>query len=728
MVIGLHPVNAHAQEKQNKVSPEESVDIIRTRTDLVQTDVMVFDKRGRFVEGLHREDFELRIDGEPKPISFFDRVVAGSYAEETQLAAARGGSSTVKQASAPVPAPLDRGRTVFFFVDDLHMSANNLTSAREVLLHYIEKEMGQNDEAAITSPSGQIGFLQQLTDNRNVLRAATGRLKPRPYLVRDFDRPPMTEYQALAIQRNNRDVIDYFVDEIIKEMPNMPAAAAAQLGNLPRSRAEQQVRDRAQLILQQAAPVTTNTLSALDSLVRFAGKLPGRKLIFLISEGFFLDLHNSDSFERLRHITSAAARNGVVIYSMDVRGLVTGVPDASSDAAVDTSGRLQRISGSERIESQDALNALAKDTGGGTIFNTNALDSGVNKALQETSAYYLLAWRPDTEEQKTDKFRRLEVSIVGRPGLAVRMRSGFFEMGRGATAKPTRTDEQNAAGSSAEKKSESQLKAALAAPFPDRGIPVSLNLTYVNNPDKGLVLTVALQVRADALSFNTEKDQQTATVKIAGLVYSAEGKLGANFEGTINAHPIGPNGKNSQDLIYTYPLTVPPGLYQVRVGVSDEKGGKVGSAQDWIEIPDVAAGRLALSSIIVSERKPGLVDRAASATGRDSQPLDSASFNVDHRFQINSFLRFVVFLYSAPRAGVKPDMAIQVQILRNNQPVLTTASRKVSTDGVPDLSRLAYAAEISLEHLPPGLYMLQVTAIDRLAGNTASQRTRFEIQ
>ena len=65
------------------------------------------------------------------------------------------------------------------------------------MTHFIDKEMNQNDEASITSASGQIGFLQQLTDQKAVLRAALERVKYRPYSVRDFDRPPMTEYQAL---------------------------------------------------------------------------------------------------------------------------------------------------------------------------------------------------------------------------------------------------------------------------------------------------------------------------------------------------------------------------------------------------------------------------------------------------------------------------------------------------------------------------------------------------
>jgi hypothetical protein len=155
---------------------------------------------------------------------------------------------------------------IFFYVDDLHLAANNLVSARKLLANYVEKDMRQNDEAGITSASGQIGFLQQLTDNKSVLRAAIERLKVRPHFVGDSERPAMTEYQALAIDRNNRDAIDFFVDQIMKDLPSLSTIAAP--GGLPRGRAEQQVRDRARTILQQASAISINSLSVLESLVR----------------------------------------------------------------------------------------------------------------------------------------------------------------------------------------------------------------------------------------------------------------------------------------------------------------------------------------------------------------------------------------------------------------------------------------------------------------------------
>jgi VWFA-related protein len=707
VVLSIDLSLINAQTLQKTPVPEQQEEVVRVNTELVQTDVMVFDKQGRFVEGLGKRDFELSIDGKQREISFFDQLAAGGRNEAAQWAAARGRVAI----DSSVTGPLDRGRTVFFFVDDLHLAPGDLISARNVLSHYIGNGMGQNDSVAITSPTGQIGFLQQITDNKDVLHAAIDRLKPHASMVRDFERPPMSEYQALAIERNNRDVLNYFVEELMKDLPSLPQRAAS-IGGLPTTRAEQQVRDRAHLILQQAAAVSTSMLSSLESLVRFAGRLPGRKLAFFISDGFFLDLRNSDSLDRLRHITSAAAHSGVVIYSVDARGLTTGAIDASSEAAPDPGGRLQRIAGGELVESQDAMNSLAVDTGGRTIFNTNALDAGINRALFETSKYYLLAWRPDNDDQKNEKFRTMTITVVGHPEFTVRIRQGFFNI----DGPPPKPDERPRA--SGQPAAENQINSAMLGATPEGRLPMSLSLTYVNTREKGSVLTIASLVRSADLPSVSSPSAEKATISIEGLVFNDEGKVGAHFTDKLAIENARNGQGRTKDLVYSYPVTIPPGLYQVRVGLRDEANRAIGTAQDWIAIPDLNKTPLALSSLIISERWLG-------ASASDAAAMGLTQFSVDHRFHLNSLLQFLVFIYSPSSA--KPDVAVQVQILRDDQPVLTTSLRKVETEGLLDLTRLAYGAEISLEHLPAGRYLLRVTAIDRAARTTAAQQTHFQI-
>src|SRR5947209_5554608 len=186
------------QQATRPAQREQDEDVVRINTELVQTDVMVFDKSGRFVDGLKPEQFELRVDGKAQAVSFFERVAAGSASEEAQLAAARGTLSSTSPETRV--KPLDRGRTIFFFVDDLHQATGSLTRTRQTLQRFIDSDMRQNDQVAIVSANGQVGFLQQLTDNKTVLRAAGGRLAFQRPPVRDFQRPPLSETMALAIE------------------------------------------------------------------------------------------------------------------------------------------------------------------------------------------------------------------------------------------------------------------------------------------------------------------------------------------------------------------------------------------------------------------------------------------------------------------------------------------------------------------------------------------------
>src|SRR4030095_11688880 len=124
-----------------------------------------------------------------------------------------------------------------------------------------------------------------------------------------------------------------------------------------------------------------------------------------------------DATQRLQRITSAAAKAGVVIYSVDARGLTGPKGDLTGDRPPDFDGTLARSTQGENVAVQDGLNALARDTGGRPIFNTNDFRPGLGGALKETSVYYLLAWQPELNKQKAGRFRNLQVNVIGRSDL-----------------------------------------------------------------------------------------------------------------------------------------------------------------------------------------------------------------------------------------------------------------------------------------------------------------------
>jgi VWFA-related protein len=750
---------ARAQQPTPNVAPDTPDDIVRVNTELVQTDVIVLDKEGKFVDGLKPEQFELRVNGKPQAISFFERVTAGSVNEDAQLAAARGGGRTTSATNnAPLAVnakPLDRGRHILFFVDDLHLSAASLARTRNLLHRFIDGQMGQNDQAVISTASNQLGFLQQLSDDKRVLRAAASRLRLRETGVRDFQRPAMTELHALAIEQNDPNVLNYFVEAALKEIAGFGNQQGA------RELAEAQVRQRATQIAQTSTTAAANTLYSLRNLLRSLAPLPGRKVVYFISDGFPFEMRRSNMGETLRRVTDAAARAGVVVYTLDARGLtaeVSGVPDASSDAAPDPAGQLSAGSLNDATARQEPLRLIAEETGGRALLNTNALSDALAKAFKETSVYYLLAWRPESREQRGHKFQRIEVSVRERADLSVHVQRGYYTT---PPPEPARAKEAKRADEAKEKEAAAkdlplagktrnkELMAALHSLYPKAALPTSLALNYFNLPPRGMILTASVQVEPGAGAPDADADQARAgqQVEVVGALYDERGALKNSFQRTLSEAPgaaavaapgpaAAPNVAAAPNapgrLIVSTHLPISPGIYQVRIAAREGRSGRTGSAMQWIEIPDIDKGKLALSSVFLGEQKnrEAVTAKDAPESAKDAPESALPVVTVDRRLARTSHLRFFTYVYNAARApgGGDPDIALQVQVFRDDQPVITSPLRKLGTEGMTDFTSLPYAAELSLAGLASGSYALQITAIDRVSKTTATQRAKFMVE
>jgi VWFA-related protein len=690
------------QEQQEKPAAQQPEEVVKIESALVQAGVTVLDKQGRFVEGLKAEQFELLVDGRPQSLSFFEHVAAtGSPEERAKLAAAGDTRAAVVRAG---DAPPPRGRTVIFFLDDLHMPSESMTRARKLIQHFVDKEMGEDDLAAVASASGQLGFLQQVTGNRDVLRAAVSRLKPWPQAGSDGQLPLMSEYTAKAIDvEYDRDVTETYIQALARD-------------GIRRPMAEAMVKARAHTILERANADTRNSLRSLDSMVRAVTPLPGRKLAFFLSDGFLLSRNDTDVSDALRNITDAAVRAGVVLYTLDTRGLATDPwLDASNGALPpDGGGQIARVEVGAMTASQEALHLLAEQTGGRAILNTNAQTAALSRTVNETAAYYLLAWRPSSGEQHAGKFRRLEVSVKGRPDLVVLVQRGFLEGGSDASA------HRHAGGQGKQAKPGDEMNTALAAAVPVRDIPAHLEVGYGLTEKGEAVVTALVSVPLDALG----TDQAgKAAVEVAGYVVNLDGKIGSRFAERLNMTaaqtPPGPDGRGH--VLYRHQIKVTPGLYQVRAAAWDVNSGRAGSAAEWVEIPDLKSGKLTLGSLTVGERP--------AETG---QPYNAENFltqrSAERRFTRASQLRFMTYIYNAARGprGV-PDLEAHIQVLRDDKPVLAYYKLKVDP-GAPDARGIAYGGEFALETLQPGRYLLQITVADLAAKINVVGRTSFTVE
>jgi VWFA-related protein len=700
--LALLPLSVSAQTP-TPTKPQQPEDVVRVNTELVQTGVMVFDKQGHFVEGLRREQFELNVDGKPQPISFFEQVKAGTSKERAQLASIAGPAEAEK-ASAINDT---RGRTIVFFIDDLHLSLDSLGRTRKMLAQFIDNEMNENDRVAIASTSGDIGFLQQFTDNRSVLRAAAGRLIQHPYKVTDMTdvTTPMTEYMALTIERkDDPGVLEFYIDECLR---------AAYPLKYRRASCELQVKSRARLILLQAASVTLNTYAALESLMRSSAQMSGRKLVFFISDGFLLDTgpRNADPRGKLKEITDAALRGGVVIYTIHAKGLFSGQLDATNNIPFDKQNRMESAILREGPSSQDALNALAGDTGGRALRNQNYFDKWVNKVLDETSNYYLLAWRPNKEDETATNFKNITARVIDHPEYTIRLPRGFLRTSLIQAPKATAEVE-------VPKQPHQALQQALTGLYPKHETPLALSAVYLDTPEHGPVLTASVRVANDALAFEGEEGKQVAAVDVVGVVVNDRGKPAGTFQTRLK---INATAEDNSATIYNYRVPIKPGLYQVRIATRDNKSGQVGSAQQWIEIPDLSLHHLSLSSLLL-----GLQNVGRTNTGGAETP--QVQFSTDHRFGRNSHLRFIAFIYNAALSqDGKSNIWFQARLLRGGQIVKSTPMKNVPVEK-QDILRIPFGGEISLDSVPSGQYTLEITVDDQIAKTTVSQRTKITIE
>jgi VWFA-related protein len=709
-------LSAQVLVAQQDRKPQTSDDVLRISTELVQTGVSVFDKQGRFVEGLTKEDFELQVDRRAVPISFFESIVAGS---------ARDRSARRLTQNDPAPeertaATSIRRRTLVFFIDDRHLSLDGLGRTRKTILNFINTQMGQNDLVAIASASGNIGFLQQFTDNKEVLRAAVGRLSHVPYAVTDYGKnpgSPMTEYMALTIeQKDDRDVFEFYVQDCLKWALKPPGARRN-----ARAQCEIEVTNRARQILLQAGAVTSSSYYSLETLLQSVEKMPGSKLAFFISDGFLADTgpRSQVGRDRLGRITDNARRAGVVIYTIDARGLISGALDATGNVPFDSGGTLENANLREIAATQDALHSLAADTGGRALRNQNEFDQFINVALDETSRYYLIAWRPEADNEKDSKLRKITVNVIGRPDLTVRSARGFTNRNAIASAAGERKSEAESGKSTRAKQPDADIQDALKDFYPKQALPLQLSLIYLDAPASGSMLTTSVQAPAESLSYGDE-GKDPARVTIAGVVLNDQGKPAASFRTGLKVDPVSvSSSQNASNVVYNYPAPLKPGIYQVRVAARDDVSGVVGSAMQWIVIPDLASRELSMSSLLV-----GLESVATSSVS-----LRRIQWSVDKTFAVSSHVRFMTFVYNAAQASPgATNLAARVQVYRDSRPVLSLPFAKVPAANGTDPARVPFVSEIDLTRLQPGAYVLEVTIEDLVAHKSVSQQTTFYVQ
>lgn len=732
--------------------PRDTEPVARIETELVQIDVVVTDGDGKLVGNLKREDFQILEDGRPQQITHFAAGSAGRPARWLATTPSRSSSSPSAGPAAAQPVEV-LDRYIVLAVDDFHLAPENLYSAKQALRRFVRDQMAPGDQVAIATTSGTLGLLQQFTSERDVLARAIDRLAVQQrQATSPFDIPRITDYQAELIDLGDPDALELAIQEILRlegATPTPPTPRGNSRNNSSsssgtggegalsaRERAANQARGRARMIVAENAHYTSATLRGLEATIRNLGALPGRKMIVLVSDGFFLGGSNSSKHFDIRRITDAATRAGVVIYSIDARGLYATNPagDASQPSGIEQAlpGARFRIEASGLEARRDGLNALARDTGGFPVFNNNDLSLGMKRILADNETYYVLAWEPEVS-YRDGRFRQVEVKLPNHPKLKVRTRKGYFAPDERAAAKAEekaeermREIERKGEKAIREMKQE-QIRAGLSSLFPLRAVPVELAADFIDTAESGSLIAVTAHIEAATLRFSGAGGPRQTSLDIVTIAFDEKGKAAANISERIelNLRPQVHDFVVKHGITYRKMIPLKPGFYQVRLAVREEGSGQLGSATRWVEVTDTSQKKLTLSSILVTAAAPP----EPGTEGGDSATKDyvAGPTQAVRRFSPDASIDFLVFAYNPKLENGKSDLVIQSQVFSGSKLIYSAPLTRIPPDGHLDPRRIPYAARLSLSAFDPGEYELRVMVIDRLAKATADRKVNFTV-
>ncbi len=367
--------------------------------------MVVTDRDGRCVGGLTAADFEILEDGKTRPVSHFAEEARPGFRAGAAAPAAPGPSP---EASAAAPAPAARGRHLVLAVDDLHTAAGNLGAAKTAMNRFVDEQVSPDDFVALVTTSGSVGVYQDFTRDPRALHRAIDRVTSRYVPVEPGGTPYLSEYQAELIDRGDVEALRVAVQEILQTEDYRGETGAREQAYTQARRMVFEIMDR-----------SGRALAAIEGVVRGLAPVPGRKIVVLVSDGFLVGLGAAENrtFD-VRRITDAATKAGVVLYALHSRGLVADVPGGSASfqgpGVLTAPGARANLQARGNEAQKQGLNALAEDTGGFLVQNSNDLAAGFGRILRDNEVYYLLAYEP-ANTARDGKFRKIEVQRAGAP-------------------------------------------------------------------------------------------------------------------------------------------------------------------------------------------------------------------------------------------------------------------------------------------------------------------------
>lgn len=685
---------------------QEPAETLRVGTAAVQMDVLVTDKNGRRITGLTATDFEVLDEGKAQAIDYFTAI-------EDSRKKAEGSGSARPQQNSPVSSPLTTpyaGRHIVILFDDLSLSADNSLRGRQAIAQYINTKLTSMDMSAIVSTGGSIASLQQFTNDKARLLAALKRIAIQTTgETRTRNRFNITGAEAVRIESGDERVLTAVTQRVSTEslsnqlgggtstMADLGGRADASAKTADVEVLKGQIRNEAHNVVVQSAQDIHNVISLMTSLFRSMAELPGRKIVVMLTQSLAtLGGSSSDVSMQMYQLIDLARRSGVSVYALDAAGLKTR--NATASEYITGTGLQIRETTSELsftdFENLSAARALVAGTGGQLFVNTNDIEAGIERAVADSSSYYVLGFKPATLD---NKFHRLTVSVKGRSdAVVVRTRRGYLAV-----------NQETISGTNTE------LAAALISPIPRLDLPLEVVANAVPRNNEQVVIP-GLHIGRNYLTLpEPAAADQTAAYEILAWIFAVghDQPVGV-IKRTVNydfaKEPDTRMTLKAKGFVYVpaQPLTLPAGAYQIRAVVREKSTGALGTNYQFFEVPDVANTKTpSLSSVLLT---------ASGQTGFDG----TNSFRLGTEFDVH----FIIYNLPNTITGIEQRL-----VLTNEQGVsLMDAALPLS----PATGNQTQALQATRIKVPParGRYAITVTIRDAKNKIDLERRSDFVVE
>lgn len=735
-------------------------DIEKSRFEVETTEVgvraIIADQTGKIVEGLKEEDFELLENDEPQEIGHFDvsKVENVRSPVAAEQVAPRTKASKLARARAKLTEP--PVRTILLYVDALHLSFSSLNWVKQALHRFIDEQLTDQDLVAFTS-SETLGVAQQFTRDRRILRYAVEQIRYSPADRESYFTPNL----ASDFLNNHVRAISLGTD-IMRQEEDMVC---------PCSLLQTLAYHKAAQVLTDASYARDYTLSIIEHFSDQMADLPGQRMLVIFSDGFtsYSRLGNLQ-YNEFHRVISRAVRSGVVIYSIDAKGLqgppetdaskrspargvsyeimvkcLKACPEQDPDdeckkACVEQNplsltcledidrfndpscdfpdpGALTDYLESFQTEKLNGLYSLATETGGKMYDKANDLNESLEQALDDNRFFYVLSYTL-TAGKDDDRLRCIDVRIRDHPEYMVRSSPRCF---RPSDLRENLEDD-------APKTPQERLIKAMGSPLPVTDIGVSARADFLEAEDDDKQVSLTVYLEGDKFPYREQEHGGVVELEIMSIIYDSSGDqvdgISASVEGRLTSE--GMEQAQNYGFRYLRRLTLKPGVYQARIGVREAGTDRIGTATTWMEVPELHPDTLEMSDLILSNP----LDMNFDSEGIDVGELEQVKMVQG----IPMYAQTDIFYYSfrVHRINGVPaesNLLLRRELLREGKPIraeewttVPAAQENTDSKGWFNLD-----GEYDISRLDPGVYEMRISVRNGPSRETVRRTVAFGI-